>query len=48
MCEERSYQNINTSVANQAVFNYYQNIAKNYRKENINVDGSKQGRDTRF
>ena len=28
MCEELSYQIINTSVVNQAVFCYYYNIAK--------------------
>ena len=28
MCEDLSYQIINTSAVNQAVFFYYQNIAK--------------------
>ena len=44
MCEELSYQIINTSAVNQAVsfFFFY------YRNENISVDGSKQGRDTLF
>ena len=38
MCEEFSYQIINTSAVNK----------NHYRKENISVDGSKQGRDTLF
>ena len=46
MCEELSYQIINTSAANQvALLEYCRN---HYRKENINVDGIKQDRDTLF
>ena len=46
MCEELSYQIINTSAANLvALLEYCRN---HYRKENINVDGIKQDRDKLF
>ena len=50
MCEELSYQVINTSAVNQAVFYYYYyKFSKiNYKKENVNVSGSEQRRDTLF
>ena len=49
MCEELSYQIINTSAVNQTVNLLLLEYCKNrYRKESISVDGSKQGRDTRF
>ena len=38
MCEEFFYQIVNTSAVNKS----------HYKKENISVDGSKQGRDALF
>ena len=57
MCEELSYQVINTSAVNQAVFyyyyyyyyyHYYKFSKINYKKENVNVSGSEQRRDALF
>ena len=49
MCQGLSYQIINTSAVNQAVFLLLLEVCKNhYRKENISVGGSKPGRDTLF
>ena len=42
MYEGLSYQIMNTSAVNQAVCKHH------YRKENISVGDSKEGRDTRF
>ena len=43
MCEELSYQIINTAAVNQAVFYYYQKFAKT-----ISVGDSGQRRDALF
>ena len=52
MCEQLSYQVINTSAVNQAVFYYYYYYYKfskiNYKKENVNVSSSEQRRDALF
>ena len=47
MCEKHSYQIINTSAVNQAVFCYYEKAGKNhYKIKNISFGGSEQCRDT--
>ena len=49
MCEELSYQIINTSAVSQAVFLLLLEVCKNhYKKENISVGGSEQRRDKLF
>ena len=45
MCEELSYQIIHTSAVDQAVFCSFEYCKNHYRKENISVDGGKQGRE---
>ena len=49
MCEELSYQIINISAVNQAVFFLLLKVCINhYRKENISVGGNEQRRDALF
>ena len=45
MCDELSYQIINISAVNHAVFCYYQKFAKIIIAKKISVGGSEQRRD---
>ena len=45
MCEELSYQIINTSAVNQAVLLLLEVCKNHYKKENISASGSDQRRD---
>ena len=49
MCEELSYQIINTSAVNHKLsFVIIRSLQNHYRKENNSAHGCKQGRDTLF
>ena len=48
MCEEPSYQIINNSAVNQAVFLLLLKVCKNHYKKENSVGGSEQHRDALY